>query len=464
MTDWSQLRHAYGDATDVPAMLTRVADDDRAEHAEGLTDLLAAICHQGTAYSATLAAIPSLLAVLRRLPRGDRAPMLSGLGSIAQSRGDGVREAELHDALALDLPLLASLLRDGTSTERALTLAMLTGPAFAGLAPEVSALARDGDELPVVRARAWEALRVIAPGTLPVEVDDLPAVRLTAALARLAVEGAQAGPALLDRVAEGLSDRAAASLVEAWSRGSAAGPVWAPCAPHLAAHAPLRRALAQRLMDQTDMILATDTASVLLAALFAAGEAVDLASLSDAQREALVALAEADGAFLEPGQINGNLMNLLAAHGLPAGFDARDVIAEALDVRPASRVMVVTPREVRGARERCVALGRAAWLDVPFVLMREPPDFSAAIPEDPDDFPEAVMRDYVDIVHALQAMVQRHTMPANNGGFYPSLTVEAFIDVARAHGCEVVPPNLTYANAPYDPAQWTDEDPFFGPC
>ena len=56
MTDWSALHHAYGTAEDVPALLDRAAADDQ----EAWSELWSALCHQGTSYTASYAALPHL--------------------------------------------------------------------------------------------------------------------------------------------------------------------------------------------------------------------------------------------------------------------------------------------------------------------------------------------------------------------------------------------------------------------
>lgn len=62
MTDWGTLSHAYGDAGDVPAMLTalRSGDAEQASH-----DLWASVLHQGTLYSASAPAVAEICKVLR---------------------------------------------------------------------------------------------------------------------------------------------------------------------------------------------------------------------------------------------------------------------------------------------------------------------------------------------------------------------------------------------------------------
>ncbi|MET7641009.1 hypothetical protein [Streptomyces sp. NPDC005438] len=57
MTDWSRLSHAYGSAEDVPALLDQLAG---APDPELWNDLWSALCHQGSVYSASFAALPWL--------------------------------------------------------------------------------------------------------------------------------------------------------------------------------------------------------------------------------------------------------------------------------------------------------------------------------------------------------------------------------------------------------------------
>ncbi len=57
MTDWSQLSHAYGSAEDIPALLDRIASEPKPEL---WSDLWSALCHQGSVYSASFAALPWL--------------------------------------------------------------------------------------------------------------------------------------------------------------------------------------------------------------------------------------------------------------------------------------------------------------------------------------------------------------------------------------------------------------------
>lgn len=85
--DWSRLHHAYGEASDVPGMLRRLASDDEDVRAEALYELCGTIWHQGTVYEASPHAVPFLLEMLR-------SPEVSGKEEIA------LLVAELADGTA----------------------------------------------------------------------------------------------------------------------------------------------------------------------------------------------------------------------------------------------------------------------------------------------------------------------------------------------------------------------------
>jgi hypothetical protein len=82
VTDWSQLKACYGPATEIPAMLAAAAAsaDDRAWY-----DLWSHLCHQGTVYPASYAALP----------------LLADIAATAQPKG-------YNDALALAAMIVAS--------------------------------------------------------------------------------------------------------------------------------------------------------------------------------------------------------------------------------------------------------------------------------------------------------------------------------------------------------------------
>jgi hypothetical protein len=57
VTEWSLLGHAYGPADDIPGLLGQAGTD---EHSAAWDDLWSRLCHQGSVYSASFAALPLL--------------------------------------------------------------------------------------------------------------------------------------------------------------------------------------------------------------------------------------------------------------------------------------------------------------------------------------------------------------------------------------------------------------------
>lgn len=85
---WSALRHAYGPAGDVPALIEALArGDDRRQPAD-LRDgvwhrVWSALCHQGDVYSATFAALPHIVAIGATRPRGEQLAFWSFAAAVA---------------------------------------------------------------------------------------------------------------------------------------------------------------------------------------------------------------------------------------------------------------------------------------------------------------------------------------------------------------------------------------------
>ncbi|MFF8724949.1 hypothetical protein ACF073_00485 [Streptomyces sp. NPDC015171] len=115
MTDWSRLHHAYGSAEDIPGLLNAVSP---AANDPGWTALWSRLCHQGTVYSASHAALPVLRDMARRWSPGDRQMPLVLAGAIAASTDQPYGEQDPHIAYASEMADLAQLteeaLRDPT--------------------------------------------------------------------------------------------------------------------------------------------------------------------------------------------------------------------------------------------------------------------------------------------------------------------------------------------------------------
>ena len=67
---WSELRHAYGDAGDIPPLLRAIAQDpSTSSTSKGpWFGLWSALCHQGDVYPASFAAVPHVVEVLASHP------------------------------------------------------------------------------------------------------------------------------------------------------------------------------------------------------------------------------------------------------------------------------------------------------------------------------------------------------------------------------------------------------------
>ncbi len=85
MPNWALLNDAYGTAEDVPGLLTRAEGSDRALEWD---ELWGRLCHQGTVYSASYAALPQLAVMAKRHePEGLSAPVYLAASIIASTDG-----------------------------------------------------------------------------------------------------------------------------------------------------------------------------------------------------------------------------------------------------------------------------------------------------------------------------------------------------------------------------------------
>jgi hypothetical protein len=107
--EWLRLRHAYGAASDIPALIRQVRADPSPK--VGYTDepwfsLWSALCHQGDAYEASYAAVPHLV----RIAIDASGPIDRGFFSlpacieVARAKGRGPQvspdlQADYSDAL-----------------------------------------------------------------------------------------------------------------------------------------------------------------------------------------------------------------------------------------------------------------------------------------------------------------------------------------------------------------------------
>lgn len=80
---WATLQHAYGTAQDTPEHLLALLSDDADMWQEAMSNLWASICHQGTVYAASCAAVPFLLEIVAMFPDARKPELLQLLGGLA---------------------------------------------------------------------------------------------------------------------------------------------------------------------------------------------------------------------------------------------------------------------------------------------------------------------------------------------------------------------------------------------
>ena len=130
--DWSSLRHAYGPASDVPALLARArsAPPPSGYRDEPWFSLWSALYHQDDVYSASYAAVPELVAIASDCGPRIAAESLFLAASIELRRNEPgapavpANLAAIYDqALATARPLATELARHAPDQEGKLVVA-----------------------------------------------------------------------------------------------------------------------------------------------------------------------------------------------------------------------------------------------------------------------------------------------------------------------------------------------------
>ncbi|MFB6952316.1 HEAT repeat domain-containing protein, partial [Streptomyces niveus] len=107
--DWPALTHAYGPADDISALLRAAGSPDAALRDPALDELNSSLCHQGSIYPATAAAVPFIARLALEGP-GDRLRLMWLLHGAAE--GSGPEYREVRRAVAVALPSLLGLAAD----------------------------------------------------------------------------------------------------------------------------------------------------------------------------------------------------------------------------------------------------------------------------------------------------------------------------------------------------------------
>ncbi|MFJ3672824.1 HEAT repeat domain-containing protein [Streptomyces sp. NPDC090106] len=177
--DWASMRHAYGSAEDVPALLRGLASADPAEREIALDGMYGAVHHQGDVYDSTLACVPFLFVLAGHEEVRDRGGIVELLVSIG---GDGeAYETEAGDPDSGPDPDMAASYAMARAAVRA------SAPVFARLTGDADPGVRRAAAAAVVRFSAEPApVLGLLRERITVEREDEVLLALTEALGFLA--------------------------------------------------------------------------------------------------------------------------------------------------------------------------------------------------------------------------------------------------------------------------------------
>jgi hypothetical protein len=114
---WSELTHAYGTASDIPALLKnlKTAPPPTGYQSEPWFSLWSALCHQNDVYTASYAAVPHVVALAADMLRGERLEHLHFIASVEAFRHRGNAPpvpADLEGSYAASTGQAAALILD----------------------------------------------------------------------------------------------------------------------------------------------------------------------------------------------------------------------------------------------------------------------------------------------------------------------------------------------------------------
>jgi HEAT repeat protein len=116
--DWQSLKHAHGEAGDVPALLCAVLSQDEDDRMFAFHLLFGSIRHQGSVYEASAYAVPFLFQMLRSPKTPDKTTVAGLLASLALGSPGTNKEPKYRwvnatrDAVEKELQLLYPFLQD----------------------------------------------------------------------------------------------------------------------------------------------------------------------------------------------------------------------------------------------------------------------------------------------------------------------------------------------------------------
>src|SRR5689334_21001111 len=90
---WSDLKHAYGDASNVPDLIRELASPEPEIYENALGELFYTVIHQGTVYSSTAYVVPFFCELLEAPHVQNKPHLLYYLATIAR----GASYADVHE-------------------------------------------------------------------------------------------------------------------------------------------------------------------------------------------------------------------------------------------------------------------------------------------------------------------------------------------------------------------------------
>ena len=148
---WAELQHAYGSAANVPALLRQAESmpEYRSYKSEPYYTLCSSLCHQGSIYTASYAAVPHLVELVRTPDREFRWPLLTLVQAIESARLDRIGPpmpdylSEPYFEALRSVPAIATRLLCGKLSElecRAILAACAAASGFGRLAEAIGDL------------------------------------------------------------------------------------------------------------------------------------------------------------------------------------------------------------------------------------------------------------------------------------------------------------------------------------
>jgi len=119
---WNELTHAYGEASDIPALLEdlKTSPPPADYQSEPWFSLWSALCHQNDVYTASYAAVPHIVALAAAQPREERLEHVNFIASVEayrHRRGAPPIPADLEGAYLTSIQQAGSMILESLESD-----------------------------------------------------------------------------------------------------------------------------------------------------------------------------------------------------------------------------------------------------------------------------------------------------------------------------------------------------------